>query len=180
MNRVWPILACALLLQGCALALVGAGGAAGVAGADYMQQADRTFTAPIDQVHVATTRALAQMDLKPTEDTTTAEGRHIVAHAHDRTIDIDLDTVSPTTTRMSVAVKTYSGLLRDGATADQVVQKTTDLLTSSASAAPPPPAAAPAPLSSSPPAENAAPATPDAPPPGPPAPVESAPLLPAH
>lgn len=179
MKRIVPVLACALLLQGCALVLLGAGGAAGVAGADYMQTADRTFTAPIDQVHVAADQALARMNLKPSQDTTTAVGRRIVARTNDRTIDIELETVAANTTRMTVDVKTYGGLLRDGATANDVVQKTTDTL---ASAAPPPPAPAaaavpppPSPSSSTP---GLMPATPTPPPPGALAPVESAPLKP--
>lgn len=183
MKRVLLVVACAALLQGCALALLAGGGAAGVAGADYMQTSDRTFTASMDQVHAATDRALAQMNLKPTEDRTTAEGRRIVAQGDNRTIDIDLKTVATDTTRMTVQVKTYSGLLRDGATADEVVQKTTDLLASAAPAqsyaapsyAPPPAETAP---DSAPPAA----AAPISPPPGPSAPIESSPLQsePAH
>jgi hypothetical protein len=184
MKRALPVVACALLLQGCALVLLAGGGAAGVAGADYMQTSDRTFTASMDQVHAATDQALAQMNLKPTQDATTAEGRKIVAQGTNRTIDIDLKTVAANTTSMTVQVKTYSGLLRDGATADEVVQKTTDLL---ASAAPIPSSApssyappAPPPADTSLDAPPAGAVAPTAPPPGPTAPIDSAPLPPAH
>jgi Protein of unknown function (DUF3568) len=168
MKRVLILVAFTALLQGCALALVGAGGAAGVAGADAMQEADRTFTQPLDQVRTATNQALAQMDLRTTEDTTTAGGRHIVAKANDRTIDIDLENVTYNTTRMTVEVKTYSGLLRDGATANTIVQKTGEMLASAAPAAPPPNAA-------SAPAPSAEP-TPVAPSPGPSPAIDSQPL----
>jgi hypothetical protein len=171
MKRVLILAACTALLQGCAVALIGAGGAAGVAGADYMQTADRTFTAPLEQVRTAANQALGRMDLRPTEDTTTAEGRHIVAKAKDRTIDINLENVTYNTTRMTVEVKTYSGVLRDGATANAVVQKTGEML-ASAGSAPPPPNAATAPAPTAPSAET----TPVAPSPGPSPAIESQPL----
>ncbi|MBV8537714.1 MAG: DUF3568 family protein [Alphaproteobacteria bacterium] len=170
MKRVLILVASVALLHGCALALVGAGGAAGVAGADAMQTADRTFTAPLEQVRTATNQALAQMDLRTNADTTTASGRHIVATANDRTIDIDLENVTYNTTRMTVEVKTYNGILRDGATANTVVQKTGEMLASAGTAAPPPNAAtapAPQPLPE---------ATPVAPPPGPSPSIQSQPL----
>ncbi len=167
------VAACALLLQGCAVVLLGAGGAGGVAAADSMQTADRTFTYPIDQVHSATTDALARMSLKPTEDTTTAAGRRLVAHTNDRTIDIDLENVTYNTTRMTVQVKTYHGLLRDGATAKQIVQNTGDALTGGAPASTASGASyqAPAPVDTQ--AQQPADTTP---PPAPPAAIESAPL----
>lgn len=168
----------ALLLQGCALALIGAGGAGGVAAADSMQTADRTFTYPLEQVHTATTQALGRMALRPSEDTTTAEGRRIVAHTNDRTIEIDLENVTYNTTRMRVEVKTYHGILRDGATAKQIVQSTGDSLASAGSAPAPAGAAAyqapyqaPQPLDT-----QAQQPTYTAPPPGPPAAIESQPL----
>ena len=169
------VAACALLLQGCALVLIGAGGAGGVAAADSMQSADRTFTYPIDQVHTATSDALARMALKPTEDTTTAAGRRIVAHTSDRTIDIDLENVTYNTTRMSVEVKTYHGLLRDGATAKQIVQSTGNILAGGVPAASS--GAADRAPQSPPAADTQAerPASVPAPP-GPPAAIESQPL----
>ena len=171
MTRVLIVAAAAALLQGCALALIGAGGAAGVAGADYMQTADRTFTAPLEQVHGATSQALAQMNLKPTTDETSAEGRHIVARANDRTIDIDLENLTYNTTRMTVQVKTYNGILRDGATANTIVEKTgEDLASAGPSPAAPSAAAAPAPQA------PAADTEPVAPAPGPSPAIESQPL----
>jgi uncharacterized protein DUF3568 len=171
MKRILILVACVGLLHGCALALIGAGGAAGVAGADAMQTADRTFTQPLEQVRTATNQALAQMDLRSTEDTTTAQGRHIVARANDRTIDIELENLTYNTTRMTVEVKTYSGMLRDGATANAVVQKTGEML-ASAGTVPPPPNAAAAPQRQAP----AAATTPVAPSPGPSPAIESQPL----
>lgn len=172
MKRVLILAAVAALLQGCALALIGAGGAAGVAGADYMQTADRTFTAPLEQVHTATSQALTQMDLKPVTDETTAEGRHIVAKANDRTIDIELDNLTYNTTRMTVQVKTYSGILRDGATANAVVQKTGESL-ASAGPGQAAPNAASAPTTGPAPAADTEPVAPS---PGPSPAIESQPL----
>jgi hypothetical protein len=170
MKRALLVAACAAVLHGCALALIGAGGAAGVAGADAMQTADRTFTAPLEQVRTATNQALAQMDLRTNADTTTASGRHIVATANDRTIDIDLENLTYNTTRMTVEVKTYNGLLRDGATANAVVQKAGEML-ASAGPLPPPSNAATAPGTA--PAPES---TPVAPPPGSSPVIESQPL----
>lgn len=174
------VAACALLLQGCALVLLGAGGAGGVAAADSMQSADRTFTYPLEQVHTATTQALARMSLRPSEDTTTAEGRRIVAHAGgDRTIDIELENVTYNTTRMTVQVKTYHGLLRDGATASQIVQSTGDTLASAGPMAPPAGAAAyqtPAYQTPQPLDTQAQQPSSVAPPPGPSPAIESQPL----
>lgn len=173
MKAVVTLAACALLLQGCALALVGAGGAAGVAGADAMQAADRTFTQPLEQVHAATTEALGRMNLKPSQDATTAEGRRIVAHTNDRTIEIELENVTYNTTRMTVDVKTYGGLLRDGATAKAIVRDTGNILASSG----PAPVASRSTYQPQPTDSNAS-AAPAAmpPPPGPPAAIESQPL----
>ncbi len=173
MKRLVALAACALSLQGCALALIGAGGVGGVAAADAMQSADRTFTAPLEDVRVATTQALGQMDLKPSEDTTTAEGRRIVANANDRTISIELENVTYNTTRMTVEVKTHGGLLRDGGTANQVVQQTAQILAGR------PPVAAVRPAAPAPqaPDPNLAPQSgPVSAPPGPPAAIESQPL----
>ena len=174
MKAIVTLAACALLLQGCALALIGAGGAGGLAAADSMQAADRTFTAPLEQVRDATTAALGRMDLKPSQDTTTAEGRRIVAHTNDRTIDIELENVTYNTTRMTVDVKTYHGLLRDGATANEIVQKTGEMLAGRVAA--PVPSAAVRPAAPAPVTEDNAQFVPVQPPPGPPAAVESQPL----
>ena len=52
----------------------------------------------------------------------------ITAHAADRDIEIELEALTPATTRMLVTAKKDGGILRDGATATEVILQTEKLV----------------------------------------------------
>ena len=119
----------ALLCQGCAavgltLFGVGAGVAAGT-GTNYTLDgiAYRTFTEPPARVRTATLAALRGMDVTVSADDTVESGRRIVGQAGDRTIDIELAELTTRTTRMRVTAK-YNWILRDRATAGEIIAQT--------------------------------------------------------
>ncbi len=116
----------ALAAHGCAAAGltlfgVGAGISAGTGTAYTLDGiAYRTFTAPLDRTRVATIASLKRMAIPIKTDETAPEGRAIVALAGDRTIDIELQGLTPQTTRIRVTAK-YKVVLRDRATAGEII-----------------------------------------------------------
>ena len=119
-----------LVLPGCASVLMTA---AGVAGSIGLNQAidgriDRTFTASVDDVLIATLHSLGDMELKVTDEGANERGWSISAAATSRTIDIDLEPLSKATTRMRVV--TYKeGVFMDRATSSEIVAQTARRLT---------------------------------------------------
>lgn len=108
----------ALLFQGCALG----GGVMG--GAPYMQEGERTFTAPIEQVRDAARRTLTDLDMTVNEDSTTADGRRLRASMWDRAVRIDLENLTYNTTKMTVSVTKTDSILKDHPTEQQILQAT--------------------------------------------------------
>lgn len=119
----------AFAAQGCAavgLTLFGAAaGTAAGAGTAYTLDgiAYRTFTASLDDMQRATALSLKRMDIPVETDEPTETGRHLVAQAGDRTIDIELHRMTPRATRMRVTAK-YSVILRDRSTAGEIIAQT--------------------------------------------------------
>lgn len=123
------VMIAALLSQGCAavgltIFGVGAGVAAGT-GTSYTLDgiAYRTFPEPAARVRTATLTALRSMDVAVNADETMDGGRKIVGQAGDRTIDIELSELTTRTTRMRVTAR-YSWVLRDRATAGEIITQT--------------------------------------------------------
>ena len=113
-------------LGGCAavaLTALGVGMATGVShtlsGMVY-----KTFTTPQAQVERATYGALNRMQVKVTDAKRNGSNKTIVAKAGDRQIEIELEALTPNTTRMAVTAKKDGGILRDGATATEVILQT--------------------------------------------------------
>ena len=133
LKKVWLGLSLGLLCvmpSGCvplALTAVGVGMATGVShtlgGIVY-----KTFSAPRAQVKHATLMALNRMQIKVTETTKKGDSEIVVARAGDRNIEIDIEALTPGTTRMSVTAKKDGGLLRDGATATEIILQTEKLM----------------------------------------------------
>jgi len=127
MKRTLVVLALACLpLCGCAavaLTALGVGMAAGVShtlsGMVY-----KTFTTPQAQVEKATYGALSRMQVKVTTAKRDGSSKTILARAGDRDIEIELEALTPNTTRMAVTAKKDGGILRDGATATEVILQT--------------------------------------------------------
>jgi hypothetical protein len=120
-------------LAGCeplALTLLGAGAGTalryGLDGVAY-----RTFTAPAPEVRLASIAALERMGLT-FDGTETFEGGEVIyARSAQRTIEIDVEPISPKATRMRIAAKNGS-FFYDNATANEIVAQTERVLESAA------------------------------------------------
>ena len=128
MKRAFAVLvaACAVNLNGCVavgLTALGVGMATGVShtlsGMVY-----KTFTTPQAQVKRAALGALNRMQVKVLDTKRNGTTDTIHAKAGDRDIEIDLEALTPATTRMVVTAKKDGGILRDGATATEVILQT--------------------------------------------------------
>jgi hypothetical protein len=124
MSKTWiAILACALL-TGCeavALTALGVGASTGVShslsGITY-----RTFAEPMPKVKSASMKALQRMQIKVAGSGKIDHGESIQANAADREINIELEALSPNTTRMRVTAS--QGFFRDSATATEIIMQT--------------------------------------------------------
>ncbi len=140
MKRVLPILAVvgiAVGTSGCAaIGLTGAALGAGVfsAGAGAAMRAGteitrggvvyRTFSLPLNELRTAVGDTLARMELAIVKDEVDAHGdRRIVAWARDREVEIDLQPITRTVTRLRLVVS-EGPFRRDRATAAEIVAQT--------------------------------------------------------
>ncbi len=123
-----------LCLAGCAapagLAVMSAGtGVAMGTGTDYTLNgiAYKTFVSPLPAVRQATRGGLDRMGMKIVADTKTDDGWTISATAADRTIDVDLERLTPRTTRMRV-VANNGIIFKDRATEAAIIDEAADML----------------------------------------------------
>ena len=117
-------------LGGCAavaLTALGVGMATGV-GHTLGGMVYKTFTTPQAQVKRATLGALQRMQVKVVKSERKGSTEVIIGKAGDREIEIELEALTPATTRMKVTAKQDSGILRDGATATEVILQTEKLV----------------------------------------------------
>ena len=121
------LLAClALAASGCvpvAVTAVGVGMATGV-GHTLSGMVYKTFTTPQANVKHAAYGALNRMQIKVVGSKRNGSTEVITAKAADRDIEIELEALTPNTTRMLVVAKKDSGILRDGATATEIILQT--------------------------------------------------------
>lgn len=121
------------LLNGCAavgltLFGVGAGVATGTAVSYTLDGiAYRTFTAPLSQVRTATLTALNNMGITVNDKLKTDQGEMIKATGADREIEVELETVSPKTTRIKTVAK-QGWFFKDRATATEIILQTEKVL----------------------------------------------------
>ena len=125
-TRIAIVLATAWMLGGCAavaLTTLGVGMATGVShtlgGIVY-----KTFTAPQPTVRKATMTALNRMQIQVKQSKRTGSSETIIARAGDRDVEIELEALTPNTTRMNVTARKDAGILRDGATATEIILQT--------------------------------------------------------
>jgi hypothetical protein len=132
MKTRWIVLAIPLVfaIPGCApvaLTAMGVGMSTGVShtlgGIVY-----KTFTAPEGRVEKATYVALNRMQVKIRDSKRDGSTRVIRARAGDRDVEVELEALTPNTTRMTVTARKDSGLLRDGATATEIILQTEKLV----------------------------------------------------
>jgi hypothetical protein len=122
-----------LFLSGCAaigLALlgVGAGVATGTAVSYTLDgTAYRTFTVPLPQLQTATLTALDRMGIKVEAKEKTDRGESIKASGADRQIEVELESISPKSTRMRTVAK-QGVFFRDRATAIEIILQTENVL----------------------------------------------------
>lgn len=88
----------------------------------------RTFTSPEKQVKTASLDALHRMQIKPVSTSRNGSIETIQARAANRDIEIELEALTPNTTRMRVVARKDGGILRDEATASEVVIQTEKLV----------------------------------------------------
>lgn len=117
-------------LAGCApvaLTALGVGMATGV-GHTLGGMVYKTFTTPQSHVKRATLAALNRMQIRVLDTKRNGSTEVITAKAADRDIEIELEALTPNTTRMLVVAKKDSGILRDGATATEIILQTEKLV----------------------------------------------------
>jgi len=117
---------CALALGGCvpvALTALGVGMATGVSH-ELGGMVYKTFTAPQAQVKQASIGALHRMQIKVVKAKHDGSTETITAKAADREIEIELEALTPATTRMMVTATKDGGVLRDSATATEIILQT--------------------------------------------------------
>jgi hypothetical protein len=86
----------------------------------------RTFTTPLPKVRTAVTTALDRMAIKVDLREKMDNGERIKARAADRDIEIELEALTPRTTRMRSTAR--SGFFMDAATATEIVLQTERVL----------------------------------------------------
>jgi len=118
----------AMTLTGCepiTLTAMGVGAAAGVqhtlTGIAY-----RTFSVPLPKVRSAVTTAFDRMGIKLGGKERIENGERLTARASDREIEVELEAITPKTTRMRSTAKT--GIFRDAATATEIILQTERVL----------------------------------------------------
>lgn len=88
----------------------------------------KTFTSPQARVKNATLSALSRMQVKVVSTKRDGSTETIIGRAGDRDIDIELEALTPATTRMKVTAKHNGGILRDAATATEIILQTEKLV----------------------------------------------------
>ncbi len=124
MARLGAYLTTLLLLNGCAALAVSLAGAGAGAGLSHQMNgtASRTFSEPFDKVDNATRIASRRIFLMVDEVSTIDSGQVTKARVGDMDITLELETLSPNLTRVSV--KARKDMFRvDGATAQEIVSQ---------------------------------------------------------
>lgn len=118
------------LLSACdpiSLTMMGVGAGAGV-GHELGGIVYKTFTASEPQVKKACFAALKRMAIKVTGVEKIEGGERIKALAGDRNIEIELDSLTPNTTRMRAVARKDGGVIVDSATAVEIITQTERVL----------------------------------------------------
>jgi len=115
------------LMNGCVPAVTTAAGMGGSAAITHTVNGItyRTFTAPTAKVRIAAIHALERMQIKLVSDGMQDKSniRLVTAKTNERTIEIQLEPISPNTTRMRVVAKS-SAFFYDSSTAEEIILQT--------------------------------------------------------
>jgi len=88
----------------------------------------KTFAAPQVKVQRATIAALRRMQIKVDETKRDDNKELINARAADRDIAIEIEALTPNTTRVTVTATKSGGIIRDSATATEIILQTEKLV----------------------------------------------------
>ncbi len=126
-------LGCALtiaLLHGCAAVALTAGGVGLATGVSHTLGGIvyKTFSAPEAKVRRSTLAALGRMQIKVVDSTRDGTKELIKARAADREIEIEIEALTPNTTRMTVTATKENSFVRDSATATEIILQTERLV----------------------------------------------------
>jgi hypothetical protein len=126
----WGCAAAIALLPGCAAVALTAGGVGLATGVSHTLGGIvyKTFSAPEAKVRRSTVAALGRMQIKVIETTRDGNKELIKARAADREIEIEIESLTPNTTRMTVTASKENSLLRDSATATEIILQTEKLV----------------------------------------------------
>jgi len=118
------------LLPGCAAVAVTAGGVGMATGVSHTLGGIvyKTFAAPEPKVRRSTMAALGRMKIDVVETTREGNKEVIKARASDRNIEIEIESLTPKTTRIRVTASIEGSLLRDSATATEIILQTEKLV----------------------------------------------------
>jgi hypothetical protein len=118
------------LLSGCAAVALTAGGVGLATGVSHTLGGIvyKTFAAPETKVRRSTMVALGRMQIKIVDTTKDGNKELIKARAADREIEIAIEALTPNTTRMTVTASIDGGMLRDSATATEIILQTEKLV----------------------------------------------------
>ncbi|HLF58952.1 MAG TPA: DUF3568 family protein [Alphaproteobacteria bacterium] len=128
--RAAALLSAALALPGCAAVALSAVGPAAEFGLDQATSGitAKTYTAPAANLRLATLKSLSRMDMDVVKDTGADKEWTIEAKAGDRSIEIELKTLTAMTTRIRVVADNGNWFFHDEATAEEVVAQITEAL----------------------------------------------------
>jgi Protein of unknown function (DUF3568) len=123
------VVAC-VAIAGCAAVAVTAAGVGMATGVSHTLSGVvyKTFSAPQAKVQNATVAALHKMQIKVTERKREENKQLITARAADRDIDIEIEALTPNATRLTVTATKSGGLVRDSATATEIILQTEKLV----------------------------------------------------
>ena len=122
-----------LLLAGCepvSVTMLGVGAGAGI-GHELGGMVYKTFSEPESKVKRATFAALKHMAIKVDGVEKIDNGEKIKAKAADRNIEIELEALTPNTTRMKAVARRENSFVVDSATAVEIITQTEKFLGSS-------------------------------------------------
>jgi hypothetical protein len=114
------------LICGCIPVALTAAGVGGSVGASHQMGGlvYRTFSEPLPRVRNATLAAFKHMAIKPGKTEKIDLGERLLARAGDREVEVELEALTPNTTRMRVTVRRDGGLVVDSATAVEIITQT--------------------------------------------------------
>lgn len=116
----------AQLVCGCVPVALTAGGVGGGVAASHQMGGlvYRTFSEPLPRVRSATLAAFKRMAIKPGKTEKIELGERISAQAGDRDVEVELEALTPSTTRMRATVRRNGGMIVDSATAVEIITQT--------------------------------------------------------